>query len=99
MANHECSQTDNIAEIKEAVHGIEKTLYKGNGKPPIVSQLEVGNQKFAEIDKKLDSIMAYGRAIVMAVLGLVGATLWDVLQKHNAETYGTKNQVTTKGIK
>jgi hypothetical protein len=96
-----CEQRDNVirlrddvTEIKEAVHGIEKTLYKGNGKPPIVSQLEVGNEKFSEIDRKLgsldkkfDTLASYGRAVALAVLGFMGVIFWQMVQKYNADTY------------
>lgn len=82
-----CEQKDNVIEIKESVKKIKQTLFEGNGKPSILAQLEVGNEKFNEIDKKLDEIRSYGKAVVMAVLGLIGSTVWDIVQKHNADTY------------
>lgn len=89
-----CEQKDRIVGIDAKIDRMEQTLYRGNGKPSIMSQLEVGNEKFNEIDKKLDSIMSYGKAIVLAVIGLIGSTLWDMIQKHSADIYYTHNKTT-----
>jgi hypothetical protein len=81
-------------DIKASIGKIKQTLYEGNGKPSILSQLEVGNEKFNEIDKKLDgldkkfdTLASYGRAVALSVLGFMGVIFWQMVQKHNADTY------------
>ena len=40
----ECQQVDEIASLKEKVVKIDKTLFLGNGKPSILSQMAVMQQ-------------------------------------------------------
>lgn len=89
----DCSQAETISRHGQTLDRIEQALFRGNGKPSILSQLEVGNEKFNEIDKKLERIQSYGRSIVFAILGLIGTTAWDMFQKHTAETYNFKNKM------
>lgn len=77
---HECTQAGKVDHI-------EQTLYQGNGKPAMTVQLAVIDEKLNLLKTEIDNIKSYGKAIIIAVLFSFGATLWQMVQKHNYETY------------
>jgi hypothetical protein len=81
-AKTECDQSDNIAEMKAKICHIDKTLFFGNGKPPITTQLELMAQRFDTMEKKIDSAMSIGKAIVVLFLGLVVADVYQMFKDH-----------------
>ena len=93
MAPHnvkqECNQEENISEMKAKICHIDKTLFFGNGKPSLVTQIEV-------MTKKLETIESIGKAIVIAILSLIGTTLWGMVQKYHADTSNVPKQHTAK---
>jgi len=96
MATHakqECNQEEKITNIEKKVNHIDQTLYFGNGKPPLTTQIEVMATKMDSLTKKLDTIEGIGKAIILAVLSLFCATVWNAVQKYNSES----NNATGKG--
>ena len=81
-AKTECDQSDNIADMKETICHINKALFFGNGKPPITTQLELMSQRFDTMEKKIDSAMSIGKAIVILFLGLVVADVYQMFKDH-----------------
>ena len=99
MAPHikqECNQEENIGEMKAKICHIDKTLFFGNGKPSLVTQFEVMAEKMDSVTKKLETIESIGKALILAILSLIGATLWGMMQKYYAEKQNVSNQHTVK---
>ena len=95
MDKHECTQASNIEEIKRKVEHVDQTLYQGNGKPAMTVQIAVIDEKLNLLKNEIDNIKGYGKAIIAALLASIGATFWQMLQKHTAETYNTTGKTTT----
>ena len=94
MAAHvkqECNQEEKISNIEKKVNHIDQTLYFGNGKPPLTTQIEVMATKMDSLTKKLDTIEGIGKAIIIAVLSLFCATLWNMVQKYHADSAKDSN--------
>jgi len=94
MATHvkqECNQEEKISNIEKKVNHIDQTLYFGNGKPPLTTQFEVMATKMDTVAKKLETIEGIGKAIILAVLSLFCATLWNMVQKYNADSANDSN--------
>lgn len=83
---HECVQEKAIEVLFEKHETIDKAIFKGNGTPSIIARISVMDEKFSTMDKKLDAIISYGRAAVLALLAVLGATAWDIVKRHYAET-------------
>ena len=83
---HECNQEKNIEAIWGKVDGFDKAIFKGNGTPSIMSQIAVMGERFSSMEKKLDSIVSLGKAIILALLSVLGATAWDMVRRYHAET-------------
>jgi hypothetical protein len=78
-AKLECQQADKIERI-------EKALFIGNGKPALTTQIEVMNQRFDTIDKKIEGALSIGKAIVLGFATLVIADVYQMYKSHtNAE--------------
>jgi hypothetical protein len=81
----ECKQKDVIQEIREKVSHIDKTLYFGNGKPAMTAQMEVMNNNFSAMEKKIDGALNIGKTIVLAFLGLVAVDVYQMFKSHTAK--------------
>jgi hypothetical protein len=90
-AKQECDQSETIESIKKKVDHIDQTLYFGNGKPPLTTQIEVMAVKMDTVAKKLETIEGIGKAIILAVLSLFCATLWNMVQKYHADSVNSSN--------
>jgi len=78
----ECKQKDSIADIKEKVCHIDKTLYFGNGKPAITAQLEVMNLRFDGMEKKIDGALNIGKTIVIIFISLLAVDVYKMYKGH-----------------
>jgi hypothetical protein len=84
----ECNQEEKIEEIKAKVCHIDKTLFFGNGKPGLVSQVDM-------IGSKLDGIISIGKALVIAVCLMFLTDLYQLI-KSNHEPKGGANANSSK---
>lgn len=91
MATHECNQRDKIEETVRKVDKIDQILFLGNGQKPITVQIEVVATNQEAMRKDLESIKSIGKALIIALLTLIGTTVWQLIQKHNFES-GTHKQ-------
>ena len=83
-AKTECDQSENIAEMKAKICHIDKTLFFGNGKPGLVSQVDT-------MASKLDGIISIGKALLVAVGVMALTDLYQLIKSNHQPTKELSN--------
>lgn len=50
-----------IVRLKEDINGLNKTILKGNGQPPLITRIAVLEEKILELKEKIDSVEEEGK--------------------------------------